>query len=240
MRVLAFCFDEEHEKSARGLLSLKLANFDNVTVVAAPYQKPKSILRLAPQGLKSFHAREIARICGYSFVISAHTSLQTRGLCSQADLALVFGSNEKLEELPARLPIIATHKGLLPQTACDEPIIEAIRNNYPQGVTSYVLGKEKFKGILLKKNAIPVFGDDTLTDIYLRTQSAELSTMLESIKIFIRSTNLSALEAPHKINAPSPSELKLVQKTFDVYKQNYKTLLKDFGFSASHVFEGFK
>lgn len=232
MRIGVFAYNFEHKKTHEGLLALHLAGFDVACVLAADpvalnfYQ---SKIRVSPKGLRYSHPRDIAARLGIPYHVVVHNSEECAALVRQYDLdvGVILGARilKPVAIEPFKIGVLNMHPALLPENRGLDNLKWAILKNIKQGVSCHLIDAAIDRGDLILRRELPVYGDDTLVDIFLRTQNCELAMMVESLEILKsgRRDFPKVGEGTYFKAVPEELEAELMDR-FDDYKRRYEAL----------------
>ena len=189
--LIVFAYDFPHKKTYEGLLWLHVHRVKIAAVIAAPRVELRireSAIRVAPSGLTFPHPREVATRIGVPYYVAAHNSPECLRLLKKHEprVGVVLGARILSQEVIDcfSLGVLNMHPGLIPENRGLDNVKWAILNGIDQGVTTHLIagGKDVDLGRLIERRVVPVLPDDTLVDICLRLQNAELQMMVEAIE----------------------------------------------------------
>jgi phosphoribosylglycinamide formyltransferase-1 len=232
LRVVAFVYDFPHGKSSHGLLWLKSHGFHDVVCVATPFKVlniPKSKTRVTPK-IKALHPQDVARSFNYEYIQCDHDDLDISQHLN-GDIGVVLGARRIKPHALCSIPIINMHPGVLPDNRGLDNLKWAIQDGIPQGVTTHFIDDQLDRGRLINVEIVDVFKDDTLLDIFIRTQTVELSEMIRALRrmcvdgIAIGGRQLGVGKY-NKVMSDVNDEL--VLSKFDDYKNNYETIVRKY------------
>lgn len=226
MKIAAFVYDFEHEKSSQGLLTLKANGFNDVICLAAPKKIlniQNSKMRISPK-LKHLNPNDVANSLGYQYFRISHDDQKISDYISDCDIGVILGARIIKPFVIHRLDIINMHPGLLPYNRGLDNLKWAIVNRIPMAVTTHIIDQYIDRGFLLSKKIIPVEPDDTIMDIHLKLKNTELTEMVNCLN---RST-ICPLDIGTYYK-PMPDYLDdNLSFYFEIYKKNYKQICDDF------------
>lgn len=232
MKIGVFAYNFEHKKTQEGLLNLFLAGYKVECVFAADPVKLtfyQSKIRVSPKGLKYTHPKDIAKKLDVPYHVVVHNSEECRDLIKKydLDLGIVLGARIlKDDTIKAfKIGILNMHPGLLPFNRGLDNLKWGILKGFKQGVSCHLISKEIDKGNLIIKREIDVYEDDTLVDIFMRTQNMEQILMVEGIKILESGKrDFEEVEEGNYFKAVPPEIEKDLFDKFEEYKKNYNNL----------------
>lgn len=232
MKLAAFTYAFEHEKSVQGLLYLKAHGFNDVKVLAAPFKKlniPHSQIRITPK-IKPLHPKDVAKALNYDYVEIDHDEVNILKHTHDRQLGVILGARILKPFLVERFDIINMHPGLCPRNRGLDNIKNAILFNIPQAVTCHLVDKYIDRGYFIASKITDVFMDDTLLDIYLRNLNDQFHLMVKCINHhLIASAKKSHRQAEGTYFKPlTMAEDRRMLKAFTRYKQNYEQICQGY------------
>ncbi len=191
LRVGVFAYEFEHKKTHDFLTQLFLNRISVAVVIAAPFEDlglPPAKTRVSPRHFGMASAKTISERFDWPFHVAKHNSAECSELLRRynVNLGLISGARilkEPILSIP-ELGILNFHPGLLPDVRGLDTVQWAIFHNKPFGVTAHLIDEKIDRGRILVREEIPLYPDDSLTDISLRlheTQVALISPTLQLI-----------------------------------------------------------
>ena len=188
MNIGIFTYDFPHKKTQEGLYNLMLKGFKPKVIIAAPpinLNVSKSKIRVSPKDLYLSHPKEIAKHFQIDYCVSPHNSPQTSELIREydLDLGIILGARIIPQDIinKFKLGILNLHPGLLPENRGLDSLKWAINCGIPQGVSTHLIDGKIDRGLLVEKEEIAIYKDDTLLDINLRLQNLEQKLLISSL-----------------------------------------------------------
>jgi phosphoribosylglycinamide formyltransferase-1 len=185
----------------------------------------QSQIRTSPKDLYLHHPRDIAKHYNIDYKVVVHNSEQVAALVKerQLDLGIILGARilKPISFKNFKIGVLNMHPGLLPENRGLDNIKWAIVNNLAQGVTTHLIDEKIDKGLLLHKEQISIYKDDTLLDLQLRVQHLEQKLMLRSINTLEKNSNLELKKlGVGTYNKPmSPEVEETLLDLFEEYKK---------------------
>ena len=236
MRIGVFAYNFEHKKTQEGLLNLFLNGYKVECIMAADPVKLtfyQSKIRVVPKGLHYTHPKKIAERLGIPYHVVVHNSKECEDMIRRynLDLGIILGARIlKSNVISAfKIGVMNMHPGLIPKNRGLDNLKWAILKGYKQGVTIHLINAKVDHGEIILQREIEVYEDDTLLDIFLRTQDMEQVMMLESIRILeggkrdFKMVGKDIEEGNYFKSVPPEEEARLY-RMFDYYKKNYKNI----------------
>lgn len=231
MKIGVFVYDFEHWKSQQGIQNLILSKNKPEIILAAPRVELKfyrSKIRTTPKDLFLTHPKKIAEYYGVDYYVVKHNSEETVDLIKKykLDLGIVLGARIlKTYVIKAfNKGVLNMHPGILPDNRGLDTIKWAIFNDLPQGVTTHLIDGKIDRGLLVEKEEISVYEDDTLLDLQIRIQNLEQKMMLSSVDLLEKdSINKFQKIKKGQYNTSMPKDLeKNLLNKFEIYKRRRK------------------
>jgi len=125
--------------------------------------------------------------------------------------------------------VLNMHPGILPENRGLDTLKWAIIDDIPQGATAHLIDNKIDRGLLVKKQEINIYKDDTLLDINLRIQHLKQKLMINSLaqlEEFHKWGGLSHINFPElekgKYHSSIPKEIEVdLHLKFENYKNKY-------------------
>jgi len=230
MKIGVFAYNFHHWKTQAGIQNLIYAGYKPDAIFAADKVKLnfyQSKIRTTPRDLYLIHPKEIAAHYNIKYYTHPHNSEETSKLIrnSGLDLGIILGARILKPSAFSHFTkgVMNMHPGILPDNRGLDTIKWAIVNGLPQGVTTHIIDNKIDRGLLIEKEKISLYEDDTLLDIQIRIQNLEQKMMISSLKILetknVRSLNNIEAGAYNK-SMPLSLEQNL-EEEFVKYKRTY-------------------
>jgi len=229
MKLGIFAYNFKHWKTQQGILNLVMAGMTPDVIMAADpiklnFDTPRSKIRVSQKDAYLMHPRGIAKTFGIDYHVVRHNSVEARDIIEKynLDLGIILGARilKPISINPFNIGVLNMHPGILPDNRGLDNIKWAIIDNISQGVTTHLIDSEIDKGVMIEREEIKIYNDDTLIDIDLRIKHLEQKLMLTSIGV-IKNKGIKDLKklSDGKYNKHVPYELEktLIEK-FEGYK----------------------
>jgi len=228
MNIGIFTYNFPHWKTQNGLFNLTVNGYKPKVIFSAnPVELNfyKSKKRISPKDLYLIEPKKIAQTFEIPYFVLNHNSKETIGLVEKfdLDLGIILGARILKKEIieKFKIGILNMHPGILPDNRGLDNIKWSILKDLPIGVTSHLINHEIDKGLLIDKQIINIYNDDTILDLHIRNQNLEQKMMIESIKFLEKNKNLNTLGNGEYFKSV-PLELEEELETcFEIYKKKY-------------------
>lgn len=226
MNVGIFVYNFPHWKTQVGIQNLIMGGFKPKLALAAdpvPLNFYKSKVRTGPKDLFLWEPREICERHDIAYEVVQHNSSQTAQLVKDYDLdvGVILGARilKPIAFDNFKHGVINMHPGILPENRGLDNLKWAIMKDLPQGVTAHLIDSKIDRGLMILREEISVYGDDTLIDLQIRLQNLEQKLMLQSLKLLESDTaTLTPLaQGSYHKSLPPEEEAKLLNY-FETYK----------------------
>ena len=228
MKIGVFAYNFEHWKTQQGIINLCMAGYKPSVVFAAdPVNLSfyKSKIRVSPKDQFLWHPKEIAEHYGIDYKVVVHNSQETADAVKEhsLDLGVILGSRilKPIAFERFNLGVINMHPGILPENRGLDNLKWAILKGYEQGVTSHLIDSKIDRGLLLERESINVYADDTLVDLHIRIQNLEQKLMISSIRKLEREgkESLASLPEGNYYKSVTPGLEETLMEKFESYKK---------------------
>lgn len=199
--MIIFAYDFPHKKTQDILLRLTIEELKPTLVIASPWEKlnvaPAS-LRVKPRHCDLVHPRDVCAALGIEYRVLAHNSEDCVQALREAkcDIGVVAGARILKQPVidAISVGIINLHPGLLPQMRGLDALQWSIYENQPLGVTAHVIDKRVDAGLIIAREVIKEYPDDTLIDLSLRLQQTEINMVAPAVR-HLQQHGLNGLDA---------------------------------------------
>lgn len=219
MKIVVFCYDFPHAKTQEGLFRLFVAGIKVDMVFAAPRVKvaTSSTVRLTPQGMSLLHPRDICARMDKPYLVTPH-----KEVWGKWDLGVILGARILPKKTIDKfsIGILNMHPGMLPTNRGLDNVLRAVLLRCPQGVTAHLINEKVDAGLLVARNVIPVYEDDTPMDVSMRLQNKEMEMLVEAINLASWPSH-SQLEEKGSCAPLTCSESNQALIDFDVYLKEF-------------------
>lgn len=191
MRIAVFAYDFPHKKTQEFLVRLFAEGFQVSCVLAAPrveLKKPAEppLLRTKPRRLGLVHPRDLCDRLRFPYHVVAHSTEGAADLLreSEADVGVVAGARILKAPVLGLLPsgIINFHPGLIPEARGLDALKWSIYRGLPAGNTAHFIDERIDAGWIIKRERLPVYPDDTLIDLGLRVDEAQIDMLPDVLR----------------------------------------------------------
>ena len=188
MNIGVFAYNFPHWKTQEGIHNLVLSGYKPKIIMAADpveLNLPKSKIRTTPKDLYLTHPKKIARRYQIDYEVVIHNSQETSDLVREYDLdvGVILGARilKPIAFQNFSIGVLNMHPGILPENRGLNTLKWAIVDDIPQGVTTHLIDSKIDRGLLIQKQEIDIYKDDTLLDLNLRIQHLEQKLMVSSL-----------------------------------------------------------
>ena len=234
MKIGLFVYDFEHSRTYEGITMLQGFGFNIECILAAPWQNiniPKSTLNISPRGFSYIHPRKLAFNINVPYYSVVHNSVECAEIIEKykLDLGIILGARILKDFIidSFSIGILNPHPGLLPDNRGLDNIEWAILRDIPQGVTCHLIDRKVDRGCIVNRDIIPVYEEDSFSDIFLRIKNLELKLLRDAIISIIKGKEYQVTKEKGVLN-PSFISIDLQQEVvrkFKSYKNNYMKLI---------------
>ena len=209
-----------HWKTNNGIANLVLNGFiPNHTILQdkKTLTFKQSKYRVAPICSESVHPADLCKAFNLTVFCSDHEKWFPRN-----KFAVILGARILSKELIERYPkgILNIHPGILPGNRGLDNLKWAIINDLPIGITAHWIDHRIDMGKIVRQSFVPVYADDTIRDVYIRSRQMEIDLL---IKVFKEGLTFDGVECEwsEKFNCV-PDELdNQLESKFNEYKDRY-------------------
>jgi folate-dependent phosphoribosylglycinamide formyltransferase PurN len=211
-RLGVFAYNFPHKKTQDFLLKLFVQGVRVHTVLAMdpqPLKLPPSLrTKLRHRGLD--HPRAIADRIGAEYCVVEHNQPATCDLIRQRGLTagIIAGARilkpPVIEAFPSG--IVNFHPGLIPEVRGLDALLWSIHNDIALGVTAHRIDRRVDAGLVLLRELIPIYADDTLLDLSERLYETQLELLLPATIALLRGEGV-AVASEARANRPMPMEM---------------------------------
>ena len=219
--IYVLTYDAPHRKRTQDLLlQLKIKGYDDIEVLATPWQARKNFEPLIPHRRFEPYNSNLDYFCsrlGYKLNRIEINNLDF----SESDWVLIGGAGILPGKIVSSQKIINSHPAYLPYVRGLDSLKWAIYYNKPIGVTTHIISKECDAGKLIKRERVPMYSWDTFHSLANRQYELEIEMLANSIEDLNDAplTELSINESEQMRRMPHKYERKLLDK-FNVLTKN--------------------
>jgi len=207
--LILFAYNFHHQKTQDFLFYCQHYGYEVSTVVAANFRDlgfPKKRIRSSLRTIGLIHPEELCRRMNINYLVMDHDSSDLSSVLKEMkpDLGLVAGARILSSEVIDCFSkgIVNFHPGLIPEARGLDTPQWCIYEDIPLGVTSHFIDSKVDAGLIIEKQELPEYPDDTLVDVTVRLYQGQLD-MFKSTMDKAFECELSSLEPlPDKSKAP--------------------------------------
>ena len=209
-------YNAPHKKTQDLLFRLKLRGYDDVNVLATPWEFRKNFNPLIPH--RKFNTLDTSPsvLCeklGYNF-----SEIELDNLKISDEWILIGGAGMLPEEVVGSGKVINSHPAYLPYVRGLDSLKWAIYYGHPIGVTTHIVSEECDAGKLIKKELVPLYSWDTFHSVAHRQYEMEIDMLVDSIED-VKTTSFEELSTtksqPHRRMSHS-HEMRLMKRFQDI------------------------
>lgn len=188
-KLMLFVYDFPHKKTQDFLFRLLVEGYKVEYCIAAPWKK----LNISPSSVRIDHKHQglihPKKICEYfniKYQVLDHGSQETKEYIRKnpVDLYIISGARiltkEVIEACQGR--ILNIHPGLLPDVRGLDTFLWSIILKKPLGITTHLITPKIDSGLLVYKEKLPIYKDDTAFDITLRLLEYQTDILIKALK----------------------------------------------------------
>lgn len=213
MNIGLLTYDFPHKKTIDFISALYMSGYQVKCVIGAPPVKlnlPEPTIRIKPRHLCFLNTVDICRSLSIPYFIAPHRSKEAIDILKKFNIdLLIIGGARILKGDIITVPekgVLNLHPGIIPDVRGLDALKWAIYYNKPIGVTAHIIDENIDGGIIVKREELKLYKDDTFIDISLRLEELEVKLMLESVKL-LESSDLSFFEKVNSSESPINSSM---------------------------------
>ena len=205
-------YNAPHKKTQDLLFRLKLKGYDDVNVLATPWEFRKNFSPLIPH--RKFNTLDYtpSNLCeklGYNF-----SEIELKNLEVGNEWILIGGAGILSEEVVNSGKVINSHPAYLPYVRGLDSLKWAIYYGHPIGVTTHIVSEECDAGKLIRKELVPLHSWDTFHSVAHRQYEMEIDMLVDSVED-VKTASLEELSTtkstPHRRMSHS-NEMRLMAR----------------------------
>lgn len=224
-----FSYDFPHRKSSEFLSRLIVERLEVAGVIAAPWvdlgARPKARLRIKPKRGPTVDVRTICQRFEIPYVVAAHNSEQAIEAASSfgATAGLIGGARILKGPILSVFErgIVNIHPGLIPEARGLDSLKWSIHEGIPPGVTAHIIDPRVDAGRIVRRETVPIYRSDTLIDVALRVDDAQLEVMPEAMRALVEADSASFQligDVGSTYGSMSSDQEKVVEEKFEEWK----------------------
>lgn len=206
-------YDRPHRKTQDLISQLIFKGYNNLLVIAIPFIERKTFQPLfshRPTKAANIMVSEMCDHLGIQYVKTEIAGLQVYLSKFNFEHILIAGAGLVPEEITKEFKIINSHPGYLPNVKGLDALKWAILNGQPIGVTTHYISGNTDEGLLIERQIIPVYFEDTFHSVAFRQYETEIEMLVNSIKLVqIKNVNEKLIDERYKVNTRMPHHLEL-------------------------------
>tara|TARA_Y100001970_G_C14156683_1_gene815993 strand:- start:596 stop:1261 length:666 start_codon:yes stop_codon:yes gene_type:complete len=205
-------YNAPHRKTQDLLFRLKIKGYNDVNVMATPWQERKNFKPLIPHrkfNTLDLNPSDLCNILDYNFI-----DIELKEINSLDDWTLIGGAGILPKEIVESQKVINSHPAYLPYVRGLDSFKWAIYNNKPIGVTTHIISEDCDTGKLIRRELVPLYSWDTFHSVSQRQYEMEIDLLVDSIQD-VENASLEVLSAnesvPHR-RMPHSHEVRLMSR----------------------------
>ncbi len=188
-KLMLFIYDFPHKKTQDFLFRLIVEGYEVDYCIAAPWKKlnitPSSVrIDQKHQGL--IHPKKICEYFDIKYQVLDHNSNETKEYIKQnpVDLYIIAGARILTKEIIeiCQGKVLNIHPGLLPDIRGLDTFLWSIHYKKPLGITAHFITPKIDSGLLIYKEKLPIYTDDSVFDITLRLLEYQIDILIKALK----------------------------------------------------------
>ena len=211
--IYVLTYDAPHRKTQDLLFRLKIRGYDDVSVLATPWQERKNFKPLIPH--RKFNTLDItpSDLCkkfGYNFDKIEVDDLHN----SENGWIIIGGAGILPEDVVKSGRVINSHPAYLPYVRGLDSLKWAIYYGKPIGVTTHIISEECDAGALINQKFVPLYSWDTFHSVSQRQYEMEIDMLADSIED-VKTATLEELSTTDSIpmrRMPHSHEIRLMAR----------------------------
>jgi phosphoribosylglycinamide formyltransferase 1 len=174
-------YNAPHRKTQDLLFRLKVKGYDDISVLATPWQERKNFKPLIPH--RKFNTLDItpSDLCkklGYTFDEIEVDDLHN----SENGWILIGGAGILPEDVVNSGRVINSHPAYLPYVRGLDSLKWAIYDGNPIGVTTHIISEDCDAGRLIRREFVELYSWDTFHSVAQRQYEMEIDMLVDSIE----------------------------------------------------------
>ena len=174
-------YDAPHKKTQDLLLRLKARGYDDVFVLATPWEERKNFKPLFPH--RKFNTLDVtpSDLCKRLGYRCEKIEIEDLGNMPN-NYILIGGAGMIPKDIANRGNIINSHPAYLPYVRGLDSLKWAIFNGQPIGVTTHIISDECDAGKLIRQELLSLYAWDTFHSVAYRQYELEIDMLVDSIE----------------------------------------------------------
>lgn len=188
-KLMLFIYDFPHKKTQDFLFKLIVEDYKIDYCIAAPWKKlniPPSEVRIDQRHQGLIHPRKMCEYFNIKYLSSDHDSQETIDYIKKnpVDLYIISGARilnkDVIEACKGR--VLNIHPGFLPAVRGLDTFLWSIFYKKPLGISAHFITPKIDSGLLIYKEKLPIYKDDTALDITLRLLEYQTDILIKALK----------------------------------------------------------
>ncbi len=178
-------YDAPHRKTQDLVSKLIMKGYGDIELVVIPWVERKNhqpLLVHRPSNAVQISTEELCERFNIKFTRVLVEDLNLHFEKVKYNHIFIGGAGILPEDLVKNHQIINSHPGYLPNMKGLDSFKWAIYNEQPIGVTTHYVSEKTDEGLLIEKNIVPVFCEDSFHSVAYRVYETELQMLAESIE----------------------------------------------------------
>ncbi len=188
-KIMLFGYDFPHKKTQDFLFRLMVEGYEIEYCIAAGWKKlnitPSSI-RIDQKHTGLVHPKKICDFFNIKYVVGDHDSKIVKEYIKQnpVDLYIISGARILTQEIieACQGKVLNIHPGFLPEVRGLDTFLWSIYYKKPLGITAHFITSKIDSGLLIYKEKLPIYKDDTAFDITLRLLEYQTDVLIKALK----------------------------------------------------------
>lgn len=188
-KLMLFAYDFPHKKTQDFLFRLLTEDYKLKYCIAAPWKKlniTPSLVRIDQSHVGLIHPRKICDRFGINYLVADHSSKETVDYIkkNKVDLYVISGARILTKEVikACQGRVLNIHPGLLPEVRGLDTFLWSIILKKPLGISAHLITSKIDSGLLIHKEKLPIYKDDSAFDITLRLLEYQTDILIKALK----------------------------------------------------------
>lgn len=188
-KLMLFAYDFPHKKTQDFLFRLTVEGYKLKYCIAAPWKKlniKSSSIRVDQKHSGLVHPRKICKYFNIKYLSLEHDSREVIDFIKKnpVDLYIISGARILTKEVieACRGKILNIHPGLLPEVRGLDTFLWSIILKKPLGISAHMITSKIDSGLLICKEKLPIYKDDSAFDITLRLLEYQTDILIKALK----------------------------------------------------------
>ena len=229
--IAVITYDIPHKKTQDVIVSLIAKGYKEISLIVQPWVERKnfkSLIKHRPNEPIQVTVDDFAANFGISLVRLTIEEMPAFFLQARFEYILIAGAGILPENLTSKYRIVNSHPGLLPYVKGLDALKWALLEDQPIGVTTHIISPETDEGLLIERQIVPVYFEDSFYSLAMRVYEKEIDMLSNTIRILENNQYLEELHNPG-VNAhrrmPNFLELKMMEK-FNQIRRNSPSMFE--------------